>query len=260
MLALESPRWSQLRHAYGSAADTPELLRRVLNDPEEDDWDDLFGTLTHQGDVSTAAYAAVPHIVRSALGKPPDQQPMYWSFVSSVARHGQPSALDEDIARAYHEALSLAGPAILRLLKGGPCSATNAVYLLEAAAAVHGHLGAAWCLDGLADGEFTVECPSCSSWIYVWPDTDGESFVARSEDPVKNPSAQSTRVQPAPEPAASQDSNSAYPWLFRLARGLPHPGLRHGLRAFFGTVTCPRCAQEFQLSEELIRQSRSPAA
>ena len=43
MLALDSPRWSELRHAYGTAADLP--------------------TLRHQGDVYTASYELEPELV-----------------------------------------------------------------------------------------------------------------------------------------------------------------------------------------------------
>jgi hypothetical protein len=31
MLSLDSPRWSELEHAYGAASDIPSLLRQLTN-------------------------------------------------------------------------------------------------------------------------------------------------------------------------------------------------------------------------------------
>ncbi|MCR9247315.1 MAG: hypothetical protein NXI31_19975 [bacterium] len=72
-LDLRSPRWSELRHAYGGAADTPDRLRQVLEDPlpkadtNAEPWFSLWSSLCHQGDIYPASFAAVPHIVRAGL-------------------------------------------------------------------------------------------------------------------------------------------------------------------------------------------------
>lgn len=69
MLALDSPIWGDLRHAYGAAGNIPELLRTLALDPSqssdyrEEPWFTLWSSLCHQGDVNTASYAAVPHLV-----------------------------------------------------------------------------------------------------------------------------------------------------------------------------------------------------
>jgi hypothetical protein len=68
VLGLESGRWTELRHAYGSAADIPLLLEQLSTFPTCDDdrtepYFSLWSSLCHQGDVYTASYAAVPHLI-----------------------------------------------------------------------------------------------------------------------------------------------------------------------------------------------------
>src|SRR4051812_40379348 len=66
MLALDSPRWGELTHAYGEASDIPALLRRLKTAPPPTDyrsepWFTLWSALCHQNDVYIASYAAIPH-------------------------------------------------------------------------------------------------------------------------------------------------------------------------------------------------------
>src|SRR5262249_28168485 len=72
MLDLDSPRWSELTHAYGAASDIPDRLRAVAKHPNpkkkytDEPWFTLWSSLYHQGNIYTASYAAVPHLVRIA--------------------------------------------------------------------------------------------------------------------------------------------------------------------------------------------------
>ena len=70
MITLDSPAWDRLQHAYGPASDIPDLLHQLAANPRpgnDEPWDSLWSALCHQGDVYTASYAAVPHIVQIAL-------------------------------------------------------------------------------------------------------------------------------------------------------------------------------------------------
>src|SRR5262245_2777864 len=72
MIPLDSPEWRRLQHAYGPASDIPDLLRQLAANPcakksGDEPWHSLWSALCHQGDVYTASYAAVPHIVDIAL-------------------------------------------------------------------------------------------------------------------------------------------------------------------------------------------------
>jgi hypothetical protein len=75
MLDLKSERWTTLEDAYGAATGIPDLLRHLQGLPLAEDWlsepyYSLWSALCHQGDVYTASYAAVPHIVNALLGSP----------------------------------------------------------------------------------------------------------------------------------------------------------------------------------------------
>ena len=69
MLSLDNHTWNDLDHAYGSASDVPDLLRQLRAHPyrtqnyKDEPWFSLWSSLCHQGDVYTASYAAVPHII-----------------------------------------------------------------------------------------------------------------------------------------------------------------------------------------------------
>ena len=73
MLALDSPDWNKLKHAYGAAVDVPSLLQQLSLNPSpsrdyrSEPWFSLWSRLCHQDDVYTASYAAVPHVVRICL-------------------------------------------------------------------------------------------------------------------------------------------------------------------------------------------------
>ena len=115
MLSLDDPRWKELRHAYGSAADIPDLLRALARstapkrDSEDEPWFSLWSSLCHQGDVDTASYAAVPHIVQIA-GEA--KGPVDFSFfllpasVEVARRTGRGPAIPEAYADDYHRAIA----------------------------------------------------------------------------------------------------------------------------------------------------------
>ncbi|HVI89604.1 MAG TPA: hypothetical protein VM659_14955 [Dongiaceae bacterium] len=118
MLTLTADAWKLLRHAYGAASDIPELLRQLQQHPGprqsrgDGPWHALWSALCHQGDVYTASYAALPHIIRigtEAVG------PIDFSFfllpasIEIARQRGRGPALPESLADAYHgELLRLA--------------------------------------------------------------------------------------------------------------------------------------------------------
>ena len=89
MLDLDSAKWRQLQHAYGSAEDIPALLRLLPTAPvkpadyKTEPWFSLWSTLCHQDDIYSASYAAVPHITAVAASRPPHER---WDFVHLVTR------------------------------------------------------------------------------------------------------------------------------------------------------------------------------
>jgi hypothetical protein len=115
MIKLSDPRWQTLSHAYGSAADIPDLLRqlggtrcpKIGHDSEP--WSTLWSSLCHQGDVYDASYAALPHIVEIACNA---KEAIDFSFFQlpaaiEIARNsGRGPPVPIDLSDAYGEAVS----------------------------------------------------------------------------------------------------------------------------------------------------------
>ncbi|GAB3845665.1 hypothetical protein ACFPIJ_38535 [Dactylosporangium cerinum] len=65
---LDTVDWTALTHAYGPAEDVPDLVRALYNPDETGDaFDELYGTVWHQGSVYPATAAAVPFLAHAAL-------------------------------------------------------------------------------------------------------------------------------------------------------------------------------------------------
>ncbi len=112
MLSLESRRWSDLQHAYGQASDIPALLKQLADVPDSSDnkepWFTLWSSLAHQGDVYSASFAAVPHIVAALASAPLKADFTYFQFPAwvEICRKKGGVPVPEDIAPSYFEALS----------------------------------------------------------------------------------------------------------------------------------------------------------
>lgn len=111
MLSLDSPHWSQLWHAYGSASDIPPLLRQLSALPEADGakepWHSLWSALAHQGDVYPASFAAVPHVVAAATSAPLVASSTYFQFPAwvEVCRQKNAVPIPAELEAAYFGAL-----------------------------------------------------------------------------------------------------------------------------------------------------------
>jgi hypothetical protein len=111
MLVLDSPRWSELDHAYGSASDIPALLRALEELPhargESEPWFSLWSALAHQGDVYSASFAAVPHVVRVLSTAPDRADAVYFDFPAwvEICRQRNGVSIPFDLKAAYFEAL-----------------------------------------------------------------------------------------------------------------------------------------------------------
>lgn len=89
MLELDDSRWSELTHAYGAASDIPALLRALAKRPgpqsaNDEPWFTLWSSLCHQGDVYTASYAAIPHVVEIAVSQANPIDFGFWLLPASV--------------------------------------------------------------------------------------------------------------------------------------------------------------------------------
>jgi hypothetical protein len=117
MLSLDDQRWKLLKGGYRVAFDATRALRELLDRGSgQAAWDELWQNLHHQGDVDTASYAAVPHLVRviEAAGE------IDWNGYALIAtieieRHrGRNPPLPDWLAAEYKAAWDLLLPLALR--------------------------------------------------------------------------------------------------------------------------------------------------
>lgn len=112
MLSLDSARWSELQHAYGTASDIPQMLAKLAGVPTSKDnsepWFTLWSSLAHQGDVYSASFAAVPHVIEALASAPLRADFTYFQFPAwvEICRRKNNVEIPADIAPAYFEALN----------------------------------------------------------------------------------------------------------------------------------------------------------
>ena len=112
VLVLSSSDWSKLTDAYGHAESIPQLLRQLESFPSSngttEPWFSLWSHLCHQGDVYSASFAAVPHVVE-ALSAAPERAGFDYFLLPAaveVARVEKNVAIPDALRTAYFEALS----------------------------------------------------------------------------------------------------------------------------------------------------------
>jgi hypothetical protein len=111
MLSLESPRWSELQHAYGAASDIPPLLRQLSALPasqnNKEPWNTIWSALAHQGDVYSASFAAVPHVVHALASAAERADASYFQFPAWVEICWLKSRMEvpADLSASYFDAL-----------------------------------------------------------------------------------------------------------------------------------------------------------
>ncbi|MBN8746589.1 MAG: hypothetical protein J0I65_03680 [Variovorax sp.] len=111
-MSLTSERWSELQHAYGNAADTPVLLAQLNSLPssegDAEPWFSLWSTLAHQGDVYSASFAAVPHVVVALAIAPVEADSSFLQFPAwvEICRAKGAIKVPEDLSEAYFSSLA----------------------------------------------------------------------------------------------------------------------------------------------------------
>jgi hypothetical protein len=112
LLSLADSRWSELQHAYGSASDIPALLEQLGELPSsegnQEPWFSLWSALAHQGDVYSASFAAVPHVIEALGSAPLKAEFTYFQFPAwvEICRRKNNVPIPEDLAPPYFRSLA----------------------------------------------------------------------------------------------------------------------------------------------------------
>jgi hypothetical protein len=151
MLSLDSTRWLELTHAYGTAHDMPALLRQ-LYDPDgirrtvatDETWEALWSALIHQGSVFPASFAAVPYVVAAFERDPEPDDFQYLAFPVAVelSRLQDGVTVPIDLERAYTASLAKL-PDLVAHIVGRPWSEPMLRSALAAIAITKGQPGLA---------------------------------------------------------------------------------------------------------------------
>ena len=182
-LPLDSPRWRELVHVYGSAEDTPDAIRRLEN-LEHIVWDDdgpleeIASAIYHQGDPNTGSYATVPHLVRIAESRPPSQRFPLVLLCSWIEHYRTPSRprIPRDLEGAYQRALMRAKEMAIEMLAVPGASWGSHGYrfdfgqVLQAIADLAGERRLAFLLDHFDEFEFCYRKVHGDEHWPPWPE------------------------------------------------------------------------------------------
>lgn len=248
MIALNSPRWTELTHAYGNASDTPRLIE-ALEKGDASALDDLYGSICHQRSTYTASFAAVPHLVGCAASSGDAELRAQMLVLIGGIYNGieaHPGTTPVDVREAYELSIPKARELALSALDDD-LDSTTALYLLQAAAGMHGLNGPGHVLEGFATEEFATTCPNCDSELYVWPSPEHDSLDVAAEDPVKVKNTTRTKVIPGP----SDQQLASFQWVTAHAKSAAFDDVRRMFSSLFGIAHCPACRFQFDLMQRL---------
>jgi len=181
-LPLDSPRWKELAHVYGSAADMPDAIRRLekldhIEFQHDGPLDEIISAIYHQGDPDTGSYATVPHLVRIAESRPPGERLPLLSLCSWIEQYRTSTRprIPEDLEPAYHHALARALTMTIELL-AVPRSSWGSFgdpyelhHIFMSIAALSGERKLAFLIDHIDDLEFYLKQENPEDWP-PWPE------------------------------------------------------------------------------------------
>lgn len=261
MLPLDSPRWAALRHVFGPARDVPSHLESLARDPRQPPdsptWTWFFTALYHQGTVCEATFAAVPHVVEIAARLAPAERGWYASVVGGVAGASDcEQRVSADIVQWYAAAIERARPTITEYIETCPRNRTEMLYALGALASLHGARRAASVFEGIASGEWELECPACHDWLWVGPPDRPEVVDSQANALPTHPDAAggAARAQYLPAiPPPWWSEREALANLGGLARRAGRGEITVLLAGLPRELRCQRCGQPFDLEAALLR-------
>jgi hypothetical protein len=206
---------------------------------------DLWGSLCHQGTVYSASFAAVPVLAEIGSGTSEVARRLeILVLIGSIVASTDRAPMPDDLRGAYEAALPRAFDLALKTLNEA-IEPAAAVHLLAAAASLDGRVIIGSVLEGFADEELVVECPSCERQLYLWPDAHGLTVAA--QDPVTQP--KTPRTPGVPGPASAHEAD--YSWVLRVGGASALSLIAGRLSSLFGRATCPACGAAFSVMDEL---------
>lgn len=229
--------WALLTDAYGRADEVPSLLIAAeTGDPLA--WEELWSRLCHQGSVSTASYAAIPHLSELALRSEPVGYNQALALAAAIVGSDDGPQDAEMVRRSYQ-------PFVLAMHKAAEENLALArddiafIYALQALLAFDGVPIWKNHLESIADGEANLECPKCGQILLLTLD----AADAQDQFTVDDPATQAIGASTAPN---SLDPAQAR--MYSIAIAQQRPNVAAAMLRLFGRARCSRCGQAFDVS------------
>jgi hypothetical protein len=240
--------WSQLTHAYGSAENIPGLFARLGGTEDDEVWQELWGSLCHQGSVYDASWAAMPVLADIARGRAPGG-PVHAVTMAGLISTDPDEECRERYAQEIRELLDVA-----RLLRADPSQdAHTFVYLQMAVLAFEDDEGVwAEALEGVNSEEYDVECPECEDGLFVAFGSYG--VFTSAGDYVTGPGKENAEGRTALIPATPDGLDGIGARLHGEAVESGQTEVATALTYVFGEARCPSCEAVFTVSEEIEKQ------
>jgi hypothetical protein len=229
------PDWKNLRHAYGSAEDLPDLLAHLDPDPKSPVWNELWGRVCHQYSTFSASPHVLPFLFSAAQAWVPESRVMPLALAGGIV------AAPETNLKGFRSVIQQLGSLARDTLDRANLSRNDRVYLVQAMMAFDGDRVWGHALERVNDGEFSAVCPACRKDLYV---VVGDEAFCCVEDWVRSGEAHRSHIAPnAPERLAGTGRA-----LHTLCIASGDLELGKWICQVFGTSTCPNCTQPFDIA------------
>ncbi|MFD9724794.1 hypothetical protein [Streptomyces sp. NPDC059072] len=223
-----------------SSGDLAAAFARLGGEEDGQVWSELWDDLCHQGSVYEDSFLALPYLEAIAAGRAPGEVQDAVLMAGLIA-----SVADDEHSVRYAAEINALLPVARQLLDTATDDRPSFVYLLQCVLAFEGErVWSAGRLEGLFYEEYEVDCPVCESALFIAFGEHG-TFASAGDyvtaDPVK------TALLPA-DPGALGPLAAR---LHRMATEAGHEEVARGLTHLFGRATCPDCAGDFVVSEQV---------
>ena len=126
------PNWRELKHAYGSAEDIPEIISALTADPLSPAWNDLSSRVCHQGTTYSASPAVLPFLLSIASNWSTTDRAMPLALAGSIV------AAPQTILDGYEETVEGLRRLALETVKNPRLPREDRIYIMQSVLAFQG--------------------------------------------------------------------------------------------------------------------------
>ncbi|MFE5482868.1 hypothetical protein [Streptomyces sp. NPDC056527] len=222
-----------------SSDDLTATFARLGGEEDQKVWSELWDDLCHQGSVYEDSFPALPFLTAIATGRAAGEPTEAVLMAGLIV-----SAADEEHTDRYAREIAELLP-VSRGLLDATDDVSAFVYMLQCVLALEGErVWSAARLEGLMEEEYEVDCPHCSSDLFIAFGEHGTFASAGdyvSADPVTSDLLPTAPADLDPLPAR----------LRHMALEAGHEEVARGLTHLFGRAVCPDCEGEFTVSDQV---------